>query len=483
MIGNQFATNDLSNTKLWIKRAGFFLSLALVVQIIFALLEYKLPSTDVFLFKEAGSQFALNNEFKAADLPHFPPHQKVWFSYYPPIYPFSFGVWAKVFGFGLKQSLAFDAVIRILRSFVLFCFFILLCNEKRSQVYFRELFLFTLLSFVTTEGDRPDDLALFFGVLSFLCLRWRSSAVLAGIFLGLTASTSPAGGFYFGLGHLFFYRDWKKTAMVLGVSFLVFNAITVPIQWLDRDAYLRFSKQLPLSVFPYMQRWRAEHRILGTYYDWRGYFWSATDLVRPYFHVILLFFGLLFWKPRTLYQDRLVKFNILFFYLWLVIWTLQPFYLWFLLLISICVVLSYCKERWVFAALLVLLFPIFKQDVKFLVNSLLRPQEEKTEYVLEKLKREIPAEETLVVTPDQYFTFRKHWKLANITYVCPYLNEFRYVYVSRFQSSHKNINNYPFFCVQKENLFELKKDISYYEPFYNYSYYVKGNSGRLYEQK
>ena len=434
-----------------------------------------------FFSKRPGASLLFTTNLKPLTFPIFPLTKNFGSLITRRFILFPLGYGPKVFGIGLKQSLSFDATIRVLRSFFLFCLFLLLVRENSSKVRSRELLLFVLLSFITTDADRPDDLALLFGVLSFLASRLYKTPYWSGLLLGLTAATSPAAGFYFGVGQLFFKPKWKEAVPIAVIGFGVFYGLTAPIQWLDREAYLRFSKQLPLSVFPYLQRYRAEHRILGTYYDWRGYLWNATDLVRPYFLLILTYFALLFVKPDTLYKNRFIKFNIFFFYFWLLVWTLQPYYLWFLILVSLCFVLSYCREKWVYAFIVLLFAPLYKPEIKLVANALIRPPEEKREFVLSKLKSEIPFGSTVVVTPDQYFTFRKDWEVANITYICPYLSDFKYVFVSRFQSANIETKNYEFFCADQENLFQIKKDLTHFRPYF--SYYIKGHSGLLYERR
>src|SRR5258707_362667 len=81
--------------------------------------ESRPPSTDVFLFKDAGVNWATKWRFVVANLPHMAKDQEVIYAYYPPVFPFTFGLWSKIAGVGLKQSIAFDSFLRLLRTLLL----------------------------------------------------------------------------------------------------------------------------------------------------------------------------------------------------------------------------------------------------------------------------------------------------------------------------------------------------------------------------
>ena len=151
---------------------------ALLLAICELLLEVHVPGTDVFLFKEAGVNLATKGKFVAAYLPHMVFGDERPFAYYPPLYPFLFGVWSWIVGVGLKQSLLFDSVLTIFRT-MLMLFLVLPAvpksffeDNKNRLVRWISGILFCLISVISTDRDRPDELALIWGLL--LCLTLSS---------------------------------------------------------------------------------------------------------------------------------------------------------------------------------------------------------------------------------------------------------------------------------------------------------------------
>ena len=147
---------------------SFFLGIGLgafVLALVEALLEVHFPGTDVFLFKEAGVNLATQGKFVAANLPHTPFGEERAFAYYPPLYPFVFGVWSWLVGVGLQQSIFFDALLRILRTFLMVVLIYPTFSKDfftKKERYFRWTLgiFFCLLTLASTDRDRPDELAI-----------------------------------------------------------------------------------------------------------------------------------------------------------------------------------------------------------------------------------------------------------------------------------------------------------------------------------
>jgi hypothetical protein len=71
---------------------------------------------DEIFFKAAGREWAATGRFAAPELAGTlglePPLEEVWLPY-PPLYPILFGGFVKLFGFGWRVCVAFDAVIHV----------------------------------------------------------------------------------------------------------------------------------------------------------------------------------------------------------------------------------------------------------------------------------------------------------------------------------------------------------------------------------
>ncbi len=73
--------------------------------------------TDEVFFKAAGRNWAATGRFAAPECTGFnslvPPVSEVFFAY-PPLYPFLFGVYTKVVGFGPRSCILYDLAIHLL---------------------------------------------------------------------------------------------------------------------------------------------------------------------------------------------------------------------------------------------------------------------------------------------------------------------------------------------------------------------------------
>jgi len=459
------------------------------------------PSTDVFLFKEAGVNLAHKGRFVAANLPHMPPDEEIVFAYYPPAYPFLYGVWSKVAGVGLFQSSFFDATLRILRTLLIFALLLPRLRASRSPILkWLVPFLLALTSFVSSDGDRPDELGLVSGFAAWLILdrgaSWRN-LLGGGIALGITGATSPAAGVFFALG-VFLAQGFRKTAIVGVLSAVVFAACNLPIYLADPHAYTRFSKQLPLSTFPYMaiiregQPWYAGWRMF------KEYSLESLHVSVPYVFCLLTL-ALLVAAAWTRVGENhrralrpLALTAILFIPICIVVWTRQPYYLWFscvaLSAFAMLVVGELERRHSLFAALVVIIAfsPLLLREAKGFLNQVQQSSVDSPRAARTEVIKLVGPEEKLAITSDQYFTFRDQREVANIDYVCDNLDRYDYVYVTRYTSTRRtDPDPIPIPCKTKRACFSVQKDFSTRKVFqilgYDTPYYVRGSAGVLYK--
>ena len=454
--------------------AGFFLVL---LHVGIVLSEARLPSTDVFLFKDAGANLALTGRFVVANLPHMSPDESVPYAYYPPVFPFVFGLWSKAFGVGLKSSMALDCFFRTLRTLLLAAFAFSQLKRRKlkdSSVVLAAGFVI-LLSLLSSDGDRPDELGLIFGFTSWLLI--ARSVPGAGIFLGLCGATSPAAGFFFALGWYFAYP--KKIPLIVGGAFaaLTFGLCNLPVYLADPRAFSRFSKQLPLSTFPYhsaaelcrtwLDNWSVALRFVLTTLGLSATAFFFTDRKSPIFKVAIIF----------------IPFTAL-------VWALQPYYLWFSSVALSAVLFGELIQETTRARNRTALFfflslsPLLVQELKTFANAWERPAGQSRVEALNRVLAFVKPSERLAVTPDQYFTFKGQREISNVIYVCSRLDKYDFVYVTRLISAQRTAEpTIP--CPQKAQCFTPIIDTSSRKVFtlfgWDTPYFVRGNGGILFQ--
>jgi hypothetical protein len=467
------------------------------------ILEVHLPATDVFLFKEAGINLATKGRFVASNLPHMLPGQEFIFSYYPPVFPFLFGVWSKILGVGLRQSILFDGLLKTIRTLLLLLLVAprigeLLKSRFTEKIGIVCLGTVTLMAFLSTDGDRPDELAMIWGLLSWLAWTRRSKRALSGAFLGLSAATSPAAGVFFGLGFIFrFLLKQLKflDGLFIGtVASVTFAACNLPIYLADRQAFQRFSKQLPLSTIPYVIPFAHGH-------SWKDF---TSSLMSPAQHLleiglpylfcvfVLLVATILLWRERK--EEGKLTFasyfwvSLVFVPLSLLVWSLQPFYLWFACLTLTIVILgnlpTNVTKAKTYAVLVLLAYaPIAFREARGWAHAFERG--DSAENIQQTLERLVPPGSRVAVTPDQFFTLKKR-EISNIGYVCENLDQYDYIYVTPVTSSLRTRPNpFPIPCPAKEHCFTLVQDLTTRKIFkifgFETPYYVRDNGGILYK--
>jgi hypothetical protein len=462
-------------------------------------LEVRLPATDIFLFKDAGVNFALLNRFVAANLPHLPPDKNLVFSYYPPVYPFLYGLWSKVAGIGLRPSILFDCAIRVIRTLLLawFIFPVILAyfKDPRSGAKgWAILILLTILSFLSTDGDRPDDLALAWGLLAWI-FAWKNSGrgnqIKAGVALGLCGATSLTGGIFFAaglVGAAFSAGARFRNLLVVGASAaFIFIDANLPVLLSDPNAWGRFSKQVPLSTLPYKIPYVAGHSWSDFFTSLTGALSQFTQAGLPYVFCAACLLAVNLLQRKHSFRTVLWT-SGLFIPACLFVWSLQPYYLWFScigLLIPLFSNLAVTKRGATasIAVALLAFVPLGFREGKGWIHALER--RDSVEMTRSELIKIIPPGKRVALTADQFFTLRGERSVSNVGYVCDRLEQYDYVYLTPVTSAIRTrAEPVEIPCAGKESCFTVEKDLTSHQvlKFFGFEtpYYVRDSGGVLY---
>lgn len=472
------------------------------------LTECRFPGSDVFLFKEAAINFALKNRLVASNLVYMPLDTELPFAHYPPVFPTVFGLWMKLTGIGLKQSLLFECLLRGLRTLLLGSLIWPSLkeafNDPKRKFWAAVSVLFLLcVSFVSTDEDRPDELALVIGLSGWWLVSRAQNYyqfMLSGMLLGLTAVTSPAAGICIGMGFLAFCYTNKNTKTQFAfVSVGTLTALVialVPMVLAHGDIIERFSISAKASSIPYPVLWGGEKQFLRFWnrmqYCFNHYFGVGFRLIFSTLCTITVMF--LLRKNKATFASPFQKTSAIFAVMAPFIWSLQPYYQWFAILpIAVFFISTQLqaeqKERGVaFLGLFVAFLPMFFHESKNIIVTLHRPVEESSQFIKEKLLEEIKPEERVAVSFDQFFTLRSQRQVSYVEFVCWGLEKFDYVYVTRMSNTkqgHPEVVPIPCSWSQKTKCFDPVKNFSMNYPLiiagWNTGYVTRGNGGTLYK--
>lgn len=483
---------------------------ALLLSALEILLEVHVPGTDVFLFKEAGVNLATKGKFVASYLPHMAFGDERPFAYYPPLYPFFFGVWSWVVGIGLKQSLLFDSLLRLIRTFLMLRLFVpalpdSFFEKKKSGIRWGTGLLFCVLSLLSTDRDRPDELALIWGLMLCLILNsqqhQRTKVVVGSILLACVGATSPACGVLFGLIGAVWSFSQKRAIQVfisLGISSLFCWALMVmPVVLLDSGSSLRFSKQAGISSFPYLRHLRESMTVMELWRAWLSdlkLFWTAGIgyLVMAMGGVFIG--GFLLVRNRLRLESRprnLLVAPLIYCLMVPLVWTLQPYYVWFSSIVLISGIFYLVQQETqkvqgaVIAAYFLFLVPLLFWESKCILNALEVPKSERGDVIRDEVLAKVGPKDKMAVTHDQYFTFRSVKEVVNIDYWGHEANQFDYLYITDLPDSRRRVPRSRQILSEKDRpCFVLVKDFSTYTPIHvlghSTPHFVRGNGGSLF---
>jgi hypothetical protein len=482
---------------LWVLVTGFIV-----------ITECRFPGSDVFLFKEAAVNFALKTRLVASNLVYMPLDMELPFAHYPPVYPTVFGLWMKVFGVGLKQSLLFECFVRGLRSFLLgaliWRYLKSAFNGKQTRLWaLATIFFLFLISLVSTDDDRPDELGLVFGLSTWWLLlkaKQRYQFLMAGLFLGVTGATSPACSVCIGLGVLIYLASKARNLsqiMILGFGAIVsFSICVAPIPLAHHEVLHRFSISANASSLPFPIPWlhgMPFSKFVARFeYCMNHYFGVGFNLVFCLFCSSAVVFLM---RDRLKTKIHPFQLSSLIFALMApFIWSLQPYYLWFAVLpISIFFIAAQLKRHvpnraFAFLGICVAFFPILFHESKNFIAVMNRPLQEKSGFVREQLLKQIKPEERVAVSSDQFFTLRNYREVANVGFVCHGLDRFDYIYVTRIWSAKQGHPsavpipcNYSKYLKCFEPVDNLSKNFPLIIAGWNTGYVARGNGGTLYK--
>lgn len=218
----------------------FALALLLVLYVAFTIGVGRFTATDEIAFKAAGREWATHGRFAAPELSGFgefdPPVEVIWFAHLP-VYTFLFGVFVKVFGFGVWQSNAYDALIHVALVILTYR----LARQWLANAWPAAIAAAAVIP-IANPG-RADELAIVFGLGALLCINRRRFA-FAGVLFGLCAATSAVAAFLIGLCAIVPIVEQKQfvraTLIIIATSAIACLACFAPILIAHPDAIRQF---------------------------------------------------------------------------------------------------------------------------------------------------------------------------------------------------------------------------------------------------
>ncbi len=157
--------------------------------------------TDELYFKAAGRNWAATGRFAAPELKGFhsgmiPPITDVFFTY-PPLYPFLFGLYTKLAGFGARSCILYDALIHVLLVWTAFA-----AARRVFALPWRVAGLCGALFVPLGTVGRPDELGILLAFAAAMAFRMKTrpigAALLGGALMGFCGLTSLGAAVFLG---------------------------------------------------------------------------------------------------------------------------------------------------------------------------------------------------------------------------------------------------------------------------------------------
>jgi len=197
--------------------------------------------TDEVFFKAAGRNWEATGRFAAPELRGYSngnvatPATEVFFAY-PPVYPFLFGVYTKVVGFGPRSCILYDVLIHLL---LVWCG-VLVARLVFGAPWSVSVLCGALLLPLGTAG-RPDELGIVFALGAALALRTevplKFGIPIGGALLGLSCATSPGACLFLGslagwevtLRERSYFKKFRNLAITAIIALVVLAICVAPI--------------------------------------------------------------------------------------------------------------------------------------------------------------------------------------------------------------------------------------------------------------
>jgi hypothetical protein len=406
--------------------------------------EVAFPGPDVFQFKGPGVYFAQHGLLGGINMPFSPPNVPAVYAFYPPVYAFIFGLWSSVAGVSLQASTIFDLLLRTARAMTIAALIwpVLRKSDGRGRVFVALTLL--LLSIAPNNEDRPDELGLIFGMLSWLVLARGWSAVVAGMLLGLCGASSPPAGLFAAIGVLFWCRTrarpWRSLITTAALSIVTALATIAPVVWADHSVIARFMTGVRFNALPYndFASPRLPHDatvmqfLKGNLVHLRG----GVALLP----LLLSLGGLAAWSwKRAEPAARRAAVPALgaaavFLPITIMVFPKEPIYPWFSCVGAVIAVfglaLSHRRYRIVEVAVLCGLAVFLAREGKMLYDGFRRPPDQTVEAARARLLNEVEPSARIAGWPDTMFTLAGSRPFESLQFSCGALDTYDYVFVT-----------------------------------------------------
>ncbi len=176
--------------------AVLFSALWLLLDLV--LLAPRFGGEDIYYFKDPGANFAQHLGFVSRFTFGNPTFQYATYSQYPPVYPFIFGLYAKIFGVSLVSNQVFNTLVGLLAG--VSGYYVLrpalaALGARWSVLAAGLVFAVSVaFSFFQPETDRPDAMAVAMGLWALVLIRSGLNtprAIAAGAICAATFFVSP----------------------------------------------------------------------------------------------------------------------------------------------------------------------------------------------------------------------------------------------------------------------------------------------------
>lgn len=183
-----------------VRRKTLFFIIIFLVSLYMFIFKIPFPWTDDLFYKQAGVNFFRGLGFSVTGVKGLVRGIEVVYLQYPPIYPFSFGIWFFLFGFSLSASLILSFLICGLSTVILVLLFESVADTKKLPFYIYALIFFSW-NISIQAIHRPDPLLTLLGLSLLLLIIKKASTILSFktqlyiiLLMALSLGTSPGLG-------------------------------------------------------------------------------------------------------------------------------------------------------------------------------------------------------------------------------------------------------------------------------------------------